>query len=88
MEPEQINQEIKTLKEMKPKVRRKTSFGDDNHEAIEAQIMVLEMGYDESIVYDAWGDDDYVLYLAMQAIDWRDHGGDLPSEGWQSLVEE
>ena len=38
---EQISAEIAALVALKPKVRQRTAFGDDNHAAIDAQLAVL-----------------------------------------------
>ena len=52
--PEQIKNEIKALEEMQPKVKRFSSFGDDNHEAIDAQLDVLKNDLtDDEIGLDA-----------------------------------
>ncbi|HXQ38144.1 MAG TPA: hypothetical protein VN843_29335 [Anaerolineales bacterium] len=53
---EEINEEIKKLREMKPKVRRFTMFGDDNHEAVDAEIRALEESATEEETYD-WEED-------------------------------
>ena len=87
---EQIRAEIKKLKEMKPKVRHYTGFGDDNHAAIEVQIRVLEEILDVDDIYDRWDMDDHLCESAIEAREWLDEGGEPPSgpDGWGSLVEE
>jgi hypothetical protein len=92
---EEISAEIARLKEMKPKVRRKTAFGDDNWEKIDAQIKVLEEGMDEDAIYDEWSDPDdpekniEIIHDACEAREWlegEDTPPELPSKGWEHLV--
>lgn len=49
--PKAIAAEIAKLKALKPKVKRYTFFGDDNHAAINAQIEVLEKGMDDDAIF-------------------------------------
>ncbi len=85
---EQVLLEVKKLKEMKPKVRRYSAFGDDNHAAIEVEIRTLEKGLIEDNVYDAYSMSDSLLDSGLAAIHWRDgHEKDSPSENWSELVE-
>ncbi len=84
----QIKKEIETLKAMKPKVRRHSAFGDDHHEAIDAQIRVLEermelMDIDENFEGEVHSN-------AQDARSWLDGEYDEPtlSGEWQSLVKE
>lgn len=89
---EQINAEIEALKAVKPSVRKVSAFGDDNHEAIDAQIRVLTERMSLDDVYDAWGDEDsdefeqHLLDAALEARDWmtgaRAANEGSPSEGW------
>jgi hypothetical protein len=89
---EQVQEEIKLLREMKPKVRPKTMFNEDNWAAIEAQIKVLEDGMDEDAIWDEWHNDDEQMHereSALVAMSWRDGAENSvrPSEDWQSLVQ-
>ena len=82
---------------MKPKVRRATAFGDDNHAAIEAQIEVLEndMSVDDienradeetEAEEELWTENQ--KESALYARQWMD--GDekeSPSHSWAGLVE-
>ena len=89
--PEEVQAEIKKLKEMKPKVRHHTGFGDDNWAAIEVQIRVLEQLLDADDIYDRWDMDDHLLESAMYARDWlddRDCASLSGPDGWGSLVKE
>ena len=85
--PEQVQAEIKKLKEMKPKVRHHTAFGDDNHVAIEAQIRVMEQGLSSGQIYDRWMDDNLIM-SAMDALGWMEGSVGSPSEDWSPLVQE
>ena len=55
---DQINTEIAALVALKPKVRERTAFGDDNHAAIDAQLSVLRERMSSDEVYYAYGDED------------------------------
>jgi hypothetical protein len=94
---DEVKTEIARLKEMKPKVRRKTAFGDDNWEKIDAQIRVLEESMDEDEIYAAWSDDNDpehnqdLIHNALDARQWMEGDVDepeLPSKGWENLVQE
>lgn len=98
---QEINAEIAALKAIKPSVRERSFFGDDNHAAIDAQIAVLteRMSMDE--VYSRFGEDDsmdcdidqpteHELDCALNAHNWM--SGALasdeqsPSESWGDLA--
>lgn len=89
--PIQIAAEIRTLTEMKPKVRKFTMFGDNNHDAIDAQIEALEDDFDESAIYDKEDSGDWTerqRVAAQEAIDWREGDTkDIPSKEWEPLVQ-
>jgi len=95
---EEINAEIAKLKEMKPTVRHFTAFHDDNHEAIDAQIRVLEKGMTEDEIYDHWDRaeaDEHARSAALDAQQWRDgeerpdveDQDATPSSGWEELIQ-
>lgn len=52
----QIEAEIAALEAIKPGVRERTFFGDDNHAAIDAQIRVLRERMDSGKLHDVFGD--------------------------------
>ena len=93
----QIDEEIAKLKTMKPTVLRQSMFGDDHHEAIDAQIEVLTERMSEDEIYDKYpsveenefdGVADNISSSAHEAAMWMegyDEDGS-PSEQWQSLV--
>lgn len=91
---DEIQAEVAKLRDLLPRVRRRSAFGDDNREAIQAQIDVLtgRMNLDE--VDSAWGystADEYSDSLhqhATDAFDWYSGLSDepAPSEGWQVLA--
>ncbi len=87
----QIKEEIAKLEEMKPNVRRSSSFGDDHHEAIDAQVEVLKEQLDNDEIYDRFEDGPQnVLDAALEAMGWMDGGsygeGERPSKNWAELV--
>ena len=97
---EQVEQELAKLREMKPKVRRRTMFGDNNHEAIEAQIEVLDEDLTDDDVYDRLITEDeetgdtegewtqHVVDAALRVIQWRDgEEEESPSKSWEPLVQ-
>lgn len=90
---QQIDAEVKMLREIKTSVRHYTAFGDNNWDAVEAQIVVLEGGFSEDTCYDVWSgdDDEHVRESALAAVAWRDdddnydHPESLVGE-WMPLV--
>lgn len=88
---EVIQKEIDGLREIKPKVRHYSAFGDDNWKQIEAQIETLERGYDEDDIYNRYENPD-VLNSALQAYQWandmpiEDSDTDNLVESWGVLV--
>jgi hypothetical protein len=89
-----INEEIAKLKEMKPTVLKSSAFGDNHHDAIDAQIDVLEGSLSRDDIYAHYGDEDTdefaqnVLDSALEAFDWRFEYNEqaAPTEGWKDLV--
>lgn len=94
----EIAAEIAKLREMKPTVLRASMFGDNHHDAIDAQVEVLEQRMSEDEVFDKYpfgdegeGEDDVaenVHNAARDAALWlageSDDGN--PSKNWESLV--
>lgn len=86
--PEEINAEIKTLESIKPNVRRSSSFGDNNHAAIDGQLKALRGKWDENDVYDADMPEN-VTDAAIEAVSWVNGDEEMsPSESWKPLIEE
>lgn len=96
---ETIQAEIDTLKAMKPNVRQMSGFGDNHHDAIDAQVDVLENRTswgDACDKYDPTDDDDIntdegrsdsVRDAACDAASWMaGENEDKPSDGWKELV--
>lgn len=89
---DQINAEISALVALKPKVRERTAFGDDNHAAIDAQLAVLRERMSSDEVYDAYGDEDadefdqHTFDAALSACDWMTgmlaSDEDSPAASW------
>lgn len=89
--PKQVKAEVAKLRKMKPKVLSRSQFGDDHHEAIDAQIEVLEEGLENGEIYDRFEEGpENILTAALDAMGWMDGGsygdGDKPSEDWKDLV--
>ncbi len=85
---EQVKTEIETLEDMKPKVKRFTAFGDDNHAAIDAQIDVLKNGLNAG---DITGQYEGEIFLhANEACTWLkgEYNCDTLSEEWEGFVQE
>jgi hypothetical protein len=85
---EVINKEIEALKEIKPKVRERSLFGDNHHDAIDAQIEVLEgLVVSEDDIYDQWSEEN-ILDAAREAYEWKfDRSGhDSLVSGWEKLT--
>ena len=89
----QIQAEIDKLLDMKPTVLRANFFGDSHHDAIDAQIEVLEdISIDEDDIYNKLDDEEWaqnVVDAALEAHAWREDGEEkdfVPSESWKELV--
>jgi hypothetical protein len=82
-----IEAQIKALVEINPRVRRTSAFGDNHHNAIDAQIKVLigRMSEDEALNHFD-GDPDNIQDAIRDAVDWLE--GKAPSlvESWRELV--
>lgn len=84
----QIAAEILALQALKPKLPRYSHFGDDNHGAIDAQIVVLTERLTRDQVKARFPDNGMdKLFMALIACDWMH--GDLvgaddtpPSQDW------
>lgn len=92
-----INAEIASLLRIKPSVRETSAFGDNHHDAIDAQIAVLEKRMTCHEVYDEYGDEtdsfaQNVLDEALEAHAWMmgERGGhkkyESPAGSWQELL--
>lgn len=69
---EEIQKEIKALRDVRPSVRHHSAFGDDNLVALDAQIEVLEEDLDNSDIYDRFEDVEHTLMAALDARMWLD----------------
>lgn len=89
---EQINAEIAALLAQRPKVRKHSAFGDDNHAAIDAQLAVLRDRMSSDALRAAYGDEDsdefneHTFTAALSAHDWMTGAlaadEDAPAESW------
>lgn len=94
--PEVVQTEIGKLIELKPKIRATTFFGDNNRDAIQAQIDVLTDLMDEDDIYDMGSDDDdepgewtqHEIDSALEAHHWLyEETDEAPSVGWEPLIQ-
>lgn len=93
---DQIEKEIQTLKEMMPNVRKTSMFGDNHHDAIDAQVEVLKEDLDEDEIDQRYGGTDdetsaekplNVLESALDAFNWLSgEAKDPPSKEWKDLL--
>lgn len=93
---QEIQQEINKLKSLKPRCLRASVFGDNHHDAIDAQVEVLEshVGADEEIdmdeVYRRGDEGEWrqnVADAAREALEWMEGDADQsPSEQWEESI--
>lgn len=83
----EIKNEIQRLQEIKPKVRRFTMFGDDNHHKIDIAVRVLSEDMDEEDISEYFedADENSEAYQTLQWKNGEDENGS-PAEQWQELV--
>lgn len=91
----EIQAEIDKLLSLKDKVRARSMFGDDNRQAIAAQIKVLQQRMTRDQVEAEFGDDgieedhsESIYTAAVDAFDWYQGLSDElpPSESWAPLA--
>lgn len=71
--PEQVQEELQKLKELAPRIKQRSFFGDDNRAKIDAQIAVLSGLYvDEESEEFEDGDND-IYEAARLAHDWHQY---------------
>jgi hypothetical protein len=84
----EIEGELRALHALLNNVPPKTVFGDDNRQAIRAQIRVLEERMDFEAVADEFEDKgDYILSNATDALRWLEDHDEPVSMSWLVLVE-
>lgn len=87
---EEISKIVEQLKALIPRVRPRTAFGDDNRQAIDIQVFIIESDMSEDEIWDRWEDNDRLRDMALEARSWLDgeeiEGGLV--EGWESLVQD
>ena len=75
----EIDEQIKRLNEVRPKVRPYSIFGTDNLAQLDAQIKVLEEDMDRDEIWDEWPreEEDFdTRSAAYTARDWIDYEED------------
>ena len=81
---DQIKKEIEALKTVRPNVRPRSAFGDDNLAQLDAQVAVLENDWDNNDIYDEYdraGLSEEILSSALCARQWMDDEEDPDCEG-------
>jgi len=81
---EQIQTEIEALKTVRPNVRPRSAFGDDNLGSVDAQIEVLLHDLDNADIYERYDHCDsseYILESALAARQWINDEEDPDCEG-------
>lgn len=87
---EEIDEQIAALKEIRPKVKPYSFFGDDNLAKLDAQIKVLEEDMDPDEVWDEWPEEEKDMEIRMAAdetVAWRDGESDVDNlaDDWPLL---
>lgn len=90
----EIDAEIERLKSQLPRVRARSSFGDNHRDAIEAQIRVLSKRMPDDEVWDQYSgeedDEDYsqrVFDAAVDASRWLRGEWESLADEWEPLCE-
>lgn len=83
----EIDEQVKKLKAIRPKVKPYSYFGDDNLAKLDAQVKVLEEDMDSDEVWDEWPRDEADMEIRMsadEAVSWRDGESDITdlAEDW------
>ncbi len=80
---EQIDEQIKLLKEARPKIVPQSMFGTDNLEGLDAQVRVLEKEMDSDDIWDRWDRDEEDMDVrsnADEALKWLQDEGEATSD--------
>jgi hypothetical protein len=84
-----VQAEVSLLWTLVDLIPPRSSAGDDNREAIEAQLSVLvdELNLAQVLAeFYNESTDDYVLTAAIKAAVWLEEGGESPSTAWLRVV--
>ncbi len=84
-----VQAEVSTLWALLDIIPAFNECGDDNREAVEAQLSVLAEGLtiaEASAEFDNDCTEPYVLSAALAAVEWLWKGGEAPSVQWIRLV--
>jgi hypothetical protein len=85
---EEIAKELRTLRSLISRVPSETIFGDDNQEAIEAQIKVIKENMDFEEAVDMFeGQGTHTLSNAVDAVRWLWDDDEPVSQSWSDLAE-
>jgi hypothetical protein len=86
---DEVEKEIEGLRKIKPKLPAQNYFNENIHDAVDAQIAVLEERMEEDDVDENYGDDaDNVRSSAQDACAWLngEHETDSLVAEWEPLV--
>jgi hypothetical protein len=94
---DQIETEIDALKEIKPRVVRRSFFGDNNHAAIDAQIEALSELWEEDDIHENFESGYHEMLAtehardsALDAANWlhadETEEVEAPSDSWKGIV--
>ncbi|MBW4039209.1 MAG: hypothetical protein HIU91_10105 [Acidobacteria bacterium] len=85
----EIETELHALNGLRNQVPPTSAFGDDNHEAITAQIRVIREGMTyEKLVAEYEEGNAEIFNAALNALGWLYDDDTPPSDWWAALVEE
>jgi len=75
----EINTQIAALKEVRPKIKPYSFFGDDNLAKLDAQVRVLEEDLDEDDIWEEWPEDEEfdIRTAADNTVAWRNGDSDV-----------
>lgn len=76
---EEVQKEIKALQAVRPNVRPRSMFDDDNLAALDAQVVVLEEDLDNDDIYFSFDHTEHILSSALDARSWLDGESDVDS---------
>lgn len=69
---EQIDEQVRLLKEVRPKIVPASMFGDDNLAQLDAAVRVLEKNMDDDDIWERWDreEDLSIRSSATNALNW------------------
>ena len=84
---QEITDEVRKLQGLRSRVPQHGMLGNDNREAIDAQLRVLKENLSkEQVIEEFEGPDDYILSNALDAAEFLEGDGAACSEGWEDML--